>query len=51
MQVNRQLLYPLVCTVLGIPGGSAMEKQPAMQNMPIQSLSWEDPLGKELAAQ
>ena len=51
MQVNRQLLYPLVCTVLGIPGGSAMEKQPAMQNMPIQSLSWEDPLGKELEAQ
>ena len=34
---------------LGFLGGSAVKNLPAMQEMYVQSLGWEDPLGKEMA--
>ena len=36
-------------TCLGFPGGSVVKNLPAMQEMQIQSLGQEDPLGKEMA--
>ena len=35
---------------LGFPGGSVVKNLPAMQEIQIQSLGWEDPLGEEMAA-
>ena len=34
----------------GFPGGSAVKHPPAKQKMRVQSLGWEDPLEKEVAA-
>ena len=34
---------------IGLPGGSAVKSLPAMQEMQVQYLGWEDPLEKELA--
>ena len=34
--------------VIGIPGGSVVKNQPAMQEMEVQSLDQEDPLDKEM---
>ena len=34
---------------MGFYGGSVVKNPPAMQEMPIQSLGWEDPLEKEMA--
>ena len=34
---------------MGFYGGSVVKNPPAMQEMPIQSLGWEDPLEKETA--
>ena len=34
---------------MGFPGGSVVTNLPAMQEMQVQSLSWEDPLEKEMA--
>jgi len=34
---------------MGFCGGSVVKNSPAMQEMPIQSLGWEDPLEKETA--
>ena len=34
---------------LGFPGGSAVKNPPAMQEMWVWSLGWEDPLEKEMA--
>ena len=33
----------------GFPGGSAVKNPPAMQEMLVPSLGWEDPLEKEMA--
>ena len=33
----------------GFPGGSAVKNPPATQEIRVQSLSWEDPLEKEMA--
>ena len=33
----------------GFPGGSVVKNQPAMQEMQVWSLGWEDPLEKEMA--
>ena len=33
----------------GYPGGSVVENPPAMQEIQVQSLGWEDPLEKEMA--
>ena len=35
--------------LLGFPGGSVVQNLPAMQEMHIQYLGWEDPLEKEMA--
>ena len=35
--------------MVGFPGGPKVKNLPAMQEMGIQSLSWEDPLEKEMA--
>ena len=35
--------------LLGFPGGSVVKNLPAMQEMHIQYLGWEDPLEKEMA--
>ena len=35
--------------IWGLPGGSAVTNPPAMQEMRVQSLDQEDPLGKEMA--
>ena len=32
----------------GFPGGSVVKNPPAMQEMQVQSLGWEDPLGEEM---
>ena len=34
---------------MDFPGGSAVKNLPAMQEMQVQSLGWEDPLEKEMA--
>ena len=34
---------------LGFPGGSAVKNPPAMQEIWVKSLGWEDPLEKEMA--
>ena len=34
---------------MGFPVGSVIKNPPAMQEMRVQSLSWEDPLEKEMA--
>ena len=36
---------------MGFPGGSAIKNSPAMQEIWVQSLAWEDPLEKEMATQ
>ena len=33
----------------GLPDGSVVKNLPAMQEMRVQSLDWEDPLEKEMA--
>ena len=33
----------------GFPGGSAVKNLPAMQEIWVQSLGWEDPLEKKMA--
>ena len=33
----------------GLPSGSAVKNLPAMQEMQVQSLDWEDPLEKGMA--
>ena len=33
----------------GLPSGSAVKNLPAMQEMQVQSLDWEDPLEKQMA--
>ena len=38
-----------VMTCLGFPGGSVVKNLPAIQEMQIQSLGQEDPLGKQMA--
>ena len=44
------LCDPMDCSLLmGFYGGSVVKNPPAMQEMPIQSLGWEDPLEKEMA--
>ena len=35
---------------MGVPGGSAVENPPAMQETQVPSLGQEDPLEKEMAA-
>ena len=34
---------------MAFPSGSVVENPPEMQEMWVQSLDWEDPLGKEMA--
>ena len=34
---------------MGLPGGLLVKNLPAMQEMQVRSLSWEDPLEKEMA--
>ena len=34
---------------MGFPGGSVVKNLPAMQEMGVWSLGWEDPLEKEVA--
>jgi len=34
---------------VGFPGDSAAKSLPAMQEMQLRFLGWEDPLGKEMA--
>ena len=41
-------IYPIVI-LEGLPGGSVVRNMPAMQVTWVQSLSWEDGLGKEMA--
>ena len=36
-------------SIKGFPGGSAVKNPPAMQEMQVQSMDWEDPLEKEMA--
>ena len=53
------LLYPIlksqnpesiaVCMSPGFPGDSVVKNLPAMQKTWVQSLSWKDPLEKEMA--
>ena len=35
--------------MLGFPSGAVVKRPPAMQNMWVRSLGWEDPLEKEMA--
>ena len=35
--------------MMGVPGGSAVKNLPAKWEMQVRSLSWEDPLEKEIA--
>ena len=35
---------------MGFPGGSVIESPPAMQEMQVQSLGWEDALEEGMAA-
>ena len=35
--------------IYGFPRGSTVKNLPAMQEMQVQSLGWEDPLEKEMA--
>ena len=39
----------LLRCIMGYPGGSAVKNPPAIQETPVQSLSWEDPLEKGMA--
>ena len=44
----------MVYSARGVPGCSVVKNVPAKQEMqvtPVQSLSWEDPLEKEMATQ
>ena len=53
MMLEKTLESPLDCkdTVnAGFPGGSVVKNPPAMQEMWVQSLGWEDPLEKGMAA-
>ena len=34
---------------MGFPGGSGVKNLPASEEIQVQSLSWEDPLEKEMA--
>ena len=36
-------------TMRGLPRGSVVKNLPAMQEMQVRSLGWEDPLKKEMA--
>ena len=38
-----------ICFLLGFHGGSVVRNLPAMQEMQVPSLGWEDPLEKEMA--
>ena len=35
--------------MLGFPGGSVVKNLPAIQEVQVQSLGWEDPLEKKMA--
>ena len=35
---------------MGSPGGSVVQNLPAVQEMHVRSLGWEDPLGKKMAS-
>ena len=37
--------HPILC----LPGGSVVKNLPAVQENPIQSMGWEDPLEKKMA--
>ena len=39
----------MVFSSKGFPGGLTVKRLPAMQEMQVQSLGWEDPLEKEMA--
>ena len=43
------IVYIHVMNQAGLAGGSVVKNLPAMQEMQIQTLGWEDPLEKEMA--
>ena len=43
------IVYIHVMNQVGLTGGSVVRNPPAMQEMKIQTLGWEDPLEKEMA--
>ena len=43
------IVYIHVMNQAGFAGGSVVKNLPAMQEMQIQTLGWEDPLEKEMA--
>ena len=44
------ILYGLTECFLGFPDGSVVKNLPAIQEIQVQSLGWEDPLENETAA-
>ena len=48
MNVYKPIHMLFLCTV-GFPDSSVVKSLPAMQETWVQSLSWEDPLKKEMA--
>ena len=51
---RAKTLHPIISHVLrralkGFPGGSVVKNPPAMQEMQVQSLGWEDPREKGMA--
>ena len=46
--MHRNLL-PSLLQMGGFPHGSVVRNPPAMQEMCVQSLGWEDPMEKEMA--
>ena len=45
------VLYSYIYEYEGFPGDSVVKNPPAMQEMQVWSLGWEDPLEKEMATQ
>ena len=43
------IVYIHVMNQVGLTGGSVVRNPPAMQEMKIQTLGWEDPLEREMA--
>ena len=42
------IIYIYMCIYMGFPHGSAVKNPPAVQEMWVRSLGWEDPLEKEM---
>ena len=44
------MIYIYYAYILGFPDGSVVKNSPAMQDISVQSLGWEDPLENEMAS-